>query len=183
MSLVINENVASSLIISEVAPVLKHIANATLADILGLEALAAISGEIWEAWAFNGGTFEPSIYSGFSFNSYAFEGGVAYAAKEEGIYVLDGVTDAGAEFHTGVILSSSNFGSQSRKRFRAGFFDITGTAPVIRADTDSGQGSSTPILRKRTSFPRTLVGSKWMFLIADFDELGQVELFPIILTR
>jgi hypothetical protein len=183
VGLVINENLVSSLIISETAAVPNHIVKVSLAELLIWQGVSIPSGEIWEAWAFNGGSFEPSIYSGFSFNSYAFEGGVAYAAKEEGIYVLDGVTDAGAAVHTGVILSSSNFGSQSRKRFRAGFFDITGAAPVIRADTDSGQGASTPILRKRTSFPRTLVGSKWMFLIADFDELGQVELFPIILTR
>ena len=181
MALVINETLISFLTPADEA-ILKSLLYSTIPDVLSLEDLSAVSGDVWEAWAFNGQTFEPSVYSGFAFNSYAVEDGVTYAAREEGIYVLDGTTDAGAAIHSGVILSPSMFGTNNRKRFRAGFFDVEGAAPVVRGEV-GGVGTSIPILHSKVIFPRTLVGNKWTFLVADFDELGQVELFPIVLTR
>ncbi|MFZ4436827.1 MAG: hypothetical protein ACOYOS_00205 [Syntrophales bacterium] len=153
-----------------------------LTESLVLEGSSAVTGSAWETWAFNGKTFEPSIYSGFSFNSYAVEDGVTYAAREEGIYVLDGTTDAGVAIHSGVVLSPSMFGTNNRKRFRNGFFDIEGAAPIVRGEV-GGVGVNIPILHSKAMFPRALVGNKWTFLIADFDELGKVELFTVVLTR
>ena len=176
-----NETLVSALILTDEDTQANSLSAFVFEDLL-LGDLGAVSDEIWEAWAFNGKTFEPSVYSGFAFNSYAFEDGVTYAAREEGIYVLDGTTDAGEEIHDGVILSPSMFGTSNRKRFRAGFFDVEGAAPVIRGEV-GGVGASIPILHSKVIFPRTLVGNKWTFLVADFDELGQTELFPIVLTR
>ena len=181
MPLVINENLISVFtLIDESIP--QSILSSLLHDGLTFTDLGAVSGDLWEAWAFNGQTFEPSVYSGFAFNSYAVEEGVTYAAREEGIYVLDGTTDAGAAIHNGVILSPSMFGMNNQKRFRAGFFDVTGDAPVVRSEV-GGVGASIPILKSRVTFPRALVGKKWTFLVAEFDELGKMELFPIVLTR
>ena len=179
--LVIKETLISVLTSADVATPHSHL-YCLLPDTLSPEDLSAVNGDVWEAWAFNGPTFEPSVYSGFAFNSYAVEDGMTYAAREEGIYVLDGTTDAGAAIHDGVILSPSMFGTNNRKRFRNGFFDVEGAAPIVRGEA-SGTGSSIPIIRSKVTFPRSLVGNKWTFLIADFDELGQVELFPIVLTR
>ena len=181
MSLVIHETLISTLIHADAA-VLKGRLYALIPEILPIEDLGAVSGDVWEAWAFNGPTFEPSVYSGFSFNSYAVDEGLTYAAREEGIYVLDGTTDAGAAIHDGAILSPSLFGMNNRKRFRAGVFDVTGAAPIVRAEV-GGVGASIPILHAKAFFPRSLMGLKWTFLVAEFDELGQVELFPVILTR
>lgn len=181
MALIINETLISILDLADEA-IPKYLYYSMLPDGLFLEDLSAVSGDVWEAWAFSGKTFEPSVYSGFSFNSYAVEEGVTYAAREEGIYALDGTTDAGAEIHSGVVLSPSMFGTLNRKRFRAGFFDIEGTAPIVRGEV-GGVGSSLPIVNSRVMFPRTLVGKKWTFVVADFDELGRVELFPVVLTR
>lgn len=179
--LVINETLISILTPADEA-VLKHLLYSLLPDVLFLEDLSAVSGDVWEAWAFNGQTFEPSVYSGFSFNSYAVDDGVTYAAREEGIYVLDGTTDAGEVIHSGVILSPSMFGTLNRKRFQRGFFDVEGTAPIVRGEVGD-VGSSILIVRSRATFPRSLVGNKWTFLVAEFDDLGQVELFPTVLTR
>jgi len=181
VALVINETLISVLTLADAATPQSHL-YCLLPESLSLEDLSAVTGDVWEAWAFNGPTFEPSVYSGFVFNSYAVEDGVTYAAREEGIYVLDGASDAGAAIHSGVILSPSLFGTNNRKRFRNGFFDVVGAAPVIRGEV-SGGGSSIPILHSKVMFPRALVGNKWTFLIAEFDELGQIELFPIVLTR
>ena len=181
MALVINETLISLLTPADGAFLHSHL-YALVPDVLFLEDLSAVTGDVWEAWAFNGQTFEPSVYSGFAFNSYAVEDGVTYAAREEGIYILDGTSDAGAAIHSGVVLSPSMFGTNNRKRFRNGFFDVEGAAPIVRGEV-GGVGSSIPILHSKAMFPRALVGNKWTFLIADFDELGQVELFPVILTR
>jgi hypothetical protein len=181
MALVINETLISVLTPTSEATTLGRL-YCLLPDTLSPEDLSAVSGDVWETWAFNGQTFEPSVYSGFAFNSYAVEDEVAYAARDEGIYVLDGTTDAGAEIHSGVILSPSMFGTQNRKRFRAGFFDVEGTAPIVLGEV-GGVGSSILIVNSRVMFPRTLVGNKWTFLVADFDELGRTELFPVVLTR
>lgn len=181
MSVVINEALNSRLDLAAEITVKSDLFS-LLSDILYCEDLSIVSGDVWEAWAFNGPTFEPSVYSGFSFNSYAVDEGVVYAAREEGIYILDGITDAGNAIHDGVILSPSMFGMTNRKRFRAGFFDVKGSAPMVRAEV-GGLGSSIPILRSKVTFPRALVGNKWTFLIADFEDLGQVDLFPVVLTR
>ena len=177
----INETLVSSIILTD-EEIQQGLVGSLVLEALLLEDLGAVSGDVWEAWAFNGKTFEPSVYSGFSFNSYAVDEGIAYAAREEGIYILDGTTDAGADIHDGVVLSPSIFGTNNRKRFRAGVFDVTGAAPIVRAEVGS-VGSSIPILRSKAFFPRSLMGTKWTFLVAEFDELGQTELFPIVLTR
>lgn len=181
MPLVIKENLVSVFAPADEA-VLQSILFSQVLDALFMEDLGAVSGDVWETWVFSGQTFEPSVYSGFTFNSYAAEDGVTYAAREEGIYVLDGTADAGAAIHSGVILSPSMFGTNNRKRFRAGFFDVEGAAPIVRGEV-GGAGSSIPIVHSKAMFPRSLVGKKWTFLVAEFDELGQVELFPVVLTR
>jgi hypothetical protein len=181
MALVINETLIESLLsVDEAVGHFHHYL--LLPDLIDFEDLASVTGDVWEAWAFNGATFEPSVYSGFAFNSYTVEGGVTYAAREEGIYILDGTTDSGSVIHDGVILSPTMFNLQNRKRFRQAFFDIAGSAPVIRGEV-SGQAANIPILHGKAMFPRALVGNKWTFLIADFDSLGQIELFPVVLTR
>ena len=180
--LVIKETLVSTLAPSDEAA-LKHITYALLPDGIEFQPVSAVSGDVWEAWAFNGKTFEPSVYSNFPFNSYAVdEQGITYAARTEGIYVLEGTTDAGEAIHTCVILSPAIFGTLHQKRFRQGYFDVVGAAPVVRAEVGNA-GSSIPILHSKAVFPRSLMGVKWSFLIADFDELGQVELFPVVLTR
>lgn len=179
--IVFNETLVSGLVAVD-EPILRGFFSALLDEALDFEDLGAVTGDVWEAWAFNGKTFEPSVYSGFSFNSYAVEEDFTYAAREEGIYVLDGTSDSGAVIHDGVILSPSMFGRYNRKRFRNAFFKITGAAPIIRGEV-GGVGVSIPIINSKAMFPRVLVGNEWTFLIAEFDELRGAELFPVVLTR
>jgi hypothetical protein len=179
--LIIKETVEEALILADEVLCMRILRDSLLEG-LSLDDLSAVTGDVWETWSFNGDTFEPSVYSGFNFNSYAVDDGITYAAREEGVYLLSGTTDAGDEIHDGVILQPSLFGPLNRKRFRAGFFDVTGTAPVVRGQVGV-LGSSILIVRGKAVFPRTLVGNKWTFLVAEFDELGKIELFPHILTR
>lgn len=181
MGLVVRETLISELNATNEL-ILHHHQYCLISEFISAEPLSAVSGDVWEAWAFNGGKFEPSIYSGFSFNSYVVEDGLTYAAREEGIYVLDNTTDAGEAIHSGVVLSQALFGTLNRKRFPSCFFEVDGAAPIVRAEV-SGLGASIPIMKRKAVIPRTMVGEKWTFLVADFDELGRIELFPTILTR
>jgi hypothetical protein len=181
MSIVVKEVVDSSVGLQDTEAV--HIHQFFLfIESLGILSLSEVSGDVWESWAFNGQTFEPSVYSGYNFNSYLVADGVTYAARAEGIYIIGGSSDAGVVIHPGVILSPSIFGKMNQKRFRQGFFDVTGTAPLVRGEV-GGRGVSLPIVARKAVFPRELAGAQWTFLIADFDTLGKVELYPIMLTR
>jgi hypothetical protein len=117
------------------------------------------------------------------FNSYGELEGCIYGAKEEGIYLMEGTTDAGVAIHTGVVLGPMSFAGLNRVHFRRLYFSITGTAPVLRAEADGTLGASTAILRSNANLPRNQYGKKWAFLVGDFDELETIELFPIVITR
>ena len=51
--------------------------------------------ELVETWALAGFAFSPSMYSGFQFNSYCAYRDQAFAAGEDGIYLLEGETTLG----------------------------------------------------------------------------------------
>jgi len=150
---------------------------------LFLQAAAFPGSETWECWVLNTGAMQPSVYSGFNFNSYGDLDGQSFGAREEGIFLLEGDDDAGTDIHSGVVLPKMGYGSMHRIHFRKVFFDIEGDDPVFLAVADSIQGASLPITRKRVTLPRNLIGRKWSFMIGDFEELGMIELFPIVITR
>lgn len=179
--LIVNESIESIL---DINGDLQHLGlwKSSILEVLSLESLGLVSGDVWETWVFNGTSFEPSVYSGYSFNSYIFEDGITYAATEEGIYILDGTDDLGAEIHTGVILSPTMFGILNKKRFRHCFLNIDGTRAIIRGEVD-GQGVTIPVIKSKVVFPRTIQGTTWVFLVADFDVLRSLEFFPTILPR
>lgn len=182
MALSIKEMVVSDLVVAD-GLVTRGKFYCLFPEIVSFEDLGLVTGDVWETWVFNGPTFEPSVYSGFAFNSYALDEGTTYAVNETGIYAIDSATDGGAAIHSGVALSPSTFGILNRKRFRQGFFDIEGSAPFVRGEVPGGLGASLPIVGAKVMFPRSLVHKRWTFLVADFDELGQIELFPVVLTR
>ena len=181
MGLIINESLVSGM---DFAPELSGALSSRMliTDRLCPEDLSICSGEVWECWALNGLT-EPSVYSGMGFNSYAELDGCIYGAKEEGIYLMEGNSDAGAAIRTGVVLGPMSFAGLNRVHFRRVYFGISGSMPVLQAEADGTPGLSAAILRSNVTLPRTQVGRKWAFLVGDFDELEMMELFPVVITR
>lgn len=155
-----------------------------LYDTLAMNALVELDGEIYECYVLSTPKFMPSIYSGFDFNSYAVFQNRAFGANSTGIYELTGDTDAGATIQTGVILSGTDFGSHNQKRFRKGFLDISGDAPLMIFETGEGNRRVYTIDTKgKVMASHEQKSKKWKLSLARFDSLDSIQLVPIILTK
>jgi hypothetical protein len=136
--------------------------------------------DLYLTYALTGYTFEPSVYSGFDFNSYAQAGSRVYAAKDDGVYLLGGDDDHGQAIHPGVKIGPSNFGSHHRKRLRAIHLDAQG-APEVRV-SDGGHDGYFQEDRGRFIVSRDIEGSELTVDIGGFETLSHVE-FSVIPLR
>jgi hypothetical protein len=124
------------------------------------------------------------MYSGFNFNSFCVFNGRAFGANDSGIFELTGSTDAGNTIHTGVILKGTDFGSPNQKRFRRGYFGVSGTSPVLILETEGGQRQVYNIdTNGKTVTSHELKSKSWTLSIADFDILDHAILIPVVLSR
>ena len=142
-----------------------------------------IDGEQWECWTVNSDYLNPSVYSGFAFNSFANFRNQTFAAAKDGIHVLEGDTDNGADIHAGIVLAPTTFDMAQRKRFRKGYLGTTGGSPVLKTVTEAGVERTFKVAQSEVTFRRDQQGRKWTFLLQDFDALDFIELIPIILGR
>ena len=155
-----------------------------LYDTLALNVTVELDGEIWECYVLNTPKFLPSMYSGFDFNSYCIFENRAFGANSSGIYELAGSTDAGSEIHTGAILSKTDFGSANQKKFRKGYLDISGTAPKMILETESGERQAYSIdAQGKVTASTALKSKKWALSVAEFESLSSMKFIPIILTK
>jgi len=153
-------------------------------DTLALNVTVELNGEVWECYVLNTPKFMPSMYSGFDFNSYCVFENRAFGANSTGIYELTGSTDAGAEIHTGAILSKTDFGSANQKKFRKGYLDISGTTPKMILETESGERQAYSIdAQGKVTASTALKSKKWTLSVAEFESLSSMKFIPIILTK
>jgi len=162
---------------------LQRILNNTIEDTISFGITVELDGELWETWVMNSNAFNMSVYSGYEFNSYCVYSGTAYGAKSDGIYKLDGTTDDGTAFVSGIVLPETHFGTSRKKRFRSAYFGLSGgTTPAIRMETDSGSQTYT-ITNSKANLTRNLYGRDWVLKLQDFQSVDFIELVQIILTR
>lgn len=154
-----------------------------VADGVEFEITVIIDGEVWQAWALNTKQFHPSVYSNFAFNSFAKFEGKSYGAKSDGVYLLEGSDDAGTTIRAGLQLTQSNFGSQNKKRIRAAYFGLSGSAPVFKVETEEGTAKYYQVTNRKAQVGREVFGKDWTLTLTDFDDLEFIELIPVILTR
>lgn len=144
-----------------------------------------LTGEVFETWVLNGFTFEPSIYSGFNFNSYAEIDGKHHAAGADGIYLLEGDTDDGLPIHPGVRLGPLNFNTVNPKRIRSIHLQSAGDTVDVRlvGETSGQESFFSKDDRDRISASRTLQDEAITVEIVNFKELSQIEITPVILEK
>jgi hypothetical protein len=132
----------------------------------------------------SGQAFEPSIFSGFNFNSFAVLRGQAYAAGENGIYLLGGDHDAGEAINTGARIGPVNFGGAGTKRIRGVVFGQGGPSTRVRVRTDEAEGVFAPDRdTDRVTVSRDLQANEFTVDILNFDELSHLEITPLRLAR
>jgi len=179
----IGATVSESIVFTETLTSHGHLYSAVY-DTLAMNVMVELSGEIYECYVLNTPKFHPSMYSGFNFNSYCVFENRAFGANDTGIYELTGETDAGSTIHTGAIFSKTDFGSPNQKRFRRGYFGISGTAPAMILETDNGERQAYTIDTKGEAVASSELKSKsWVLSVADFETMDSIKLIPVILTK
>lgn len=139
--------------------------------------------EIFETWALTGFGFNPSMYSGFAFNSYAAQNGNVFAANDQGIFLLGGTDDNGAAIHPGLRIGPANFGLDNYKRIRAVYPGDAGMPELKVTAATKGTEAWFPLERER--FPVSVeVQDRLMTMEVDgFDELSHFEIIPVITAK
>lgn len=136
----------------------------------------------FETWALTGLNFSPSMYSGFNFNSYAARNGQILAAREDGIYVLEGDDDAGQPIHPGVRLGPHNLGIDREKRLRAVRLEGNDEA-TVKVTTGGGKEGFFEVDRGKVAVSRDLQDREFTLDIADFERLSHLEIVPLVLAK
>jgi hypothetical protein len=141
--------------------------------------------EVYEAWCLSGQAFEPSVFSGFNFNSFAVKGGQAYAAGAAGIYLLGADHDAGETIQSGIRIGPINAGFDGEKRLRSIQFGSGGNGTSVRVRTDDGgEGVFKPDRdSNRVVVSRDLQGREMQIDVMGFSEISQFELNFLRLAR
>jgi hypothetical protein len=179
----IYETATDPLVFTETVSSQGHLYSAVY-DTLAMNITVELNGEVYECYVLNTAKFQPSMYSGFDFNSYCVFENRAFGANDAGIYELTGTTDAGATIHTGAILSQTDFGAPNQKRFRHGYLGISGTSPVMVFECEDGTRQAYSIDTKgHVVASSELKSKKWVLSIADYESLDTIKLLPIILTK
>ena len=107
-----------------------------------------------EAWAVNTATSASTRYDSYGFNSFASFGGKHYGAKADGVYLLEGVNDAGQPIASGVSLGHHDFGTQSLKHISAVHVGLSSTGALF---LKVGDGVNSYTYRARRTDPRMKV--------------------------
>lgn len=138
--------------------------------------------EIYETYVLSGQVYEPSIFTGFNFNSYAVYQGRIYAAGLDGIYLLGGEDDNGTPIHSGMRLDSYNFGTDREKRLRVLRLGDCGEGVQVKVVVGEKEGYF-EVDRGRVPVSRDLQGREFTIDIADFDRLSQLEIVSLVLMK
>ena len=181
--LTINQAIADSLEALDTITI-QQLIQELIQEGLNFDVSVIIDNEVWETWVLNTSAFHPSIYSNYEFNSFAIDksNNVCYGCKSDGIYKLEGDTDNGEAFHSGIILPATQFGSANQKSFRKAYFGVSGNDLVMKMETESGYRTFR-MVDTEMSLTRDLKGRKWEITLENFDELDFIELVPVILSR
>jgi len=76
----------------------------------------AVLAEVFEAWCMNVENAKVANYTEFPFTALVCHGGQYFGVASDGIYLLEGADDAGAEINTEIKFGFDDFGSDQNKR-------------------------------------------------------------------
>jgi len=83
----------------------------------------------YDTWVVNTKTGGHSTYTNYNFNSFFRLGGSYYGCAADGIYLLEGASDAGTAIEAAVTFGASNLGTDKTKRIDSAY-------PMLRAEAD-----------------------------------------------
>lgn len=102
-------------------------------------AIGAGPEEAPDVWVTNLNTSGSTRYEGFEFNSFAKIGHDYYGCRADGVYLLDGPTDAGEAIRAMVSFGKQDFGTSLRKRITHAYAGVSGEGRLFLKITADGQ--------------------------------------------
>lgn len=147
-----------------------------------------------EVWVLNYDTSASSSYENFDFNSFAQVGSRYFGAKSDGIYLLEGDTDAGAPIHASISLGKSGMGSRVQKRVTECYLGASSSGTLylkVMADGASyvyeARNASAQLRAQQVKLGKGLQANYFTFEIYNHDgcdfELNDVEFRVVDLQR
>lgn len=137
---------------------------------------------IFDTYALTGSRDEPSIYSGFNFNSYARYHGKNYGAGPAGISLLEGEDDAGEKIHSGVRIPPFNVGTDREKRVRIVRCGGDTEGAQVKVSSN-GHANYAKVIEGVASVDSDVQGKDLIVEISDFKEINHIEIVPTILNK
>lgn len=145
-------------------------------------------------WVVNLANKASTQYEQYGFNSFFERAGIFYGVANDGIYELDGATDAGELISALLVTEKSDLDTKYNNRIENVYMGISSTDKMIlRVDVDgvvnyyTARDSSQNMKNHRVDLGRGLFGSDWQFTLinnagCDFN-LSSIEFTPIELSR
>lgn len=149
------------------------------------------SATVWVVNTKNGGT---TRYANFPFNSFAKIGASYYGVKRDGLYKLDGPSDAGAPIAAAVNLGNNNFDTSKEKSLSNCYLGVASNGAVVLKVVANGQtyyytarNSSTVLETQRIDLGKGLRANYFELELQNYNggafELESIEFTPIPLSR
>lgn len=203
-----SDNTLSAItLVSDTASLADSFASQLNANQLAGEAILAIAritldGTEYVGIVLNTEGLQPSEYANWDFNSFARDGDTFYGAKEDGIYVLEGDTDQGAQIAFYLKTGRTDFGSAQLKGIDAVYLGYNSSGDVrLKVITSengltqenwyalssaySGSGDAPDAGRVKTG--KGLRSRYWAFEITNMGgadlSLYDMKLLPVIMKR
>jgi hypothetical protein len=101
------------------------------ATVFAFRTVDGVPVDAGEAWVVNARSNASSRYEQFGFGSFAVVKGRQFGARADGVYLLEGDTDAGIPINSGISLGKHNFGTQANKYLPAVHVGISSTGAVF----------------------------------------------------
>lgn len=177
----------------------QHFAN--LLDRTEVMAFIKTPAELAQGWVLNTeGAMPVSEYDNYVFNSLAYSPNEMLGCSDQGLYVLDGDTDAGTAIDAEIASLMLDFETSKLKRMSTAYIGYTSTGRLLLRVRSVDQGvyaedwyegrntvAQTPPGQNRMKIGKGLRSRYWTFELTNIDgsdfELDKVELYPIVLDR
>ena len=108
-------------------------------EILGAS-FTPLSEQGAETWVINAETGAATSYENYAFNSFGVVAGVAYGARPDGLYLLEGNTDAGQPIRASLSFGETDFGTKQLKRMESAYLGVSSTGTMyLRVKVRGGE--------------------------------------------
>lgn len=154
-----------------------------------------VADDDYQVWVVDWEDLSSVVYEQYAFNSFAKIGDQYFGAKADGVYLLEGATDAGQAIRSKVHFGRHDFGTRAQKQMPYVYAGISGSGDmVLRVQVDKGavytytaRAMAQDQKVQRFDLGMGLRGSYYEFELcnvngADFD-LDSIEFHPVMLSR